>query len=462
MSTGFEHLSDAQLEHYGTNSLAVTPEEEQRIEAHLEDCDQCRSAVLETQRIRFGLFAGSSVISRSKVDHGAALDDPSDAVSSSLPLRAIRDPYTPASSCILSKGPSSNPSSIAPSSIASSSIGPSFGGPSSNGPSQDDLRDLAAGILSPDKALAMTQHAAECEHCASLLRAFMEDFSNDLTPDDLVPDDLTPDDFTQGDLAQRDLEDEKAFLSQLKSSSPKWQEDMARQAMEANRGTNASSTSGAKIFGWPIRRVLAPAAIAASALIAFGLWFTQRDTPEKVEKLLAQAYTEQRTMEYRWPGAEWGPVRVTRGPGQSELPAPVSLLKAERVVAERQVRGTSDPQWLGVKGEAELLQNELPAAIADLSVALMREPNSSRLKLLLAIAYAQQGDVVGERASKEKALALLDAAMADSEYTNAVRFNRGLLLNQLDAKDKAIEEWNNLLRYENEGVMEVGRQQEKR
>ena len=187
----------------------------------------------------------------------------------------------------------------------------------------------------------MTQHVATCPHCASILRILSEDFADDLTPDEIKA--------------------ENEMLVQLNSSTPTWQKDMARQAMNANRNASANQilsvstglasgskgvTSGSKdlasgskdlfsgskdlsspdsvsndraqsartqkIFPWPVRRMLAPAAIAASALIAFGLWFTQRDTPEKVEKLLAQAYTEQRTMEMRIPYAAHADFRQTR------------------------------------------------------------------------------------------------------------------------------------------------------
>ncbi len=402
MAKSFEHLSSAQLEQYGTDSFTVTPDDAHSIEAHLEDCADCRSRLLDHHRVRFALLAD------------APMRVPSNEATLKTTDRDVA--HVPSGDC-----------------------------PSTDGPTEDDLRNLAAGLLTPDKALAITQHVAQCSHCAPILNAFIQDFSDDLTEDE--------------------IKSENQALAQLKSSSPKWQKQIARQMRTANdpsvsisnRGnlsansiSSASRSTPHRTGSWPLRRLLAPAAIAASALIAFGLWFTQRDTPEKVEKLLAQAYTEQRTMEYRWPGAEWGPVRVTRGSGQSQLSRPSSQLEAERILAEHQGIDSSDPKWLALKGEAELLKNQLPAAIADLTAALSRDPASSRIKLLLAIAYAQQGDISGDRTSRENALQLLDAVMKDSQYANAARFNRSLLLEHLDARDKAREEWNTLLRQESE------------
>ena len=300
--------------------------------------------------------------------------------------------------------------------------------PRSDGPSEDDLRHLAAGIIDPDKALVMTQHVAQCPHCAPILRAFTEDFSDDLTPDETK--------------AESDI------FAQLRSATPQWQKEMAAKALNANRSNLSAFASGQKLFGWPIRPFLAPAAIAAAALIAFGLWFTQRDTPEKVEKLLAQAYTEQRTMEYRWPGAEWGPVRVTRGSGQSPLSRPTSQLEAEKILAEHQASASKDPNWLTAKAEAELLDNQPQLAISDLTQSLSANPGSSNIELMLAIAYAQQGDKSDDRASREKALELLNRILNRIKIADpAARFNRALLYQRLNMPEKAKADWTALARH---------------
>jgi hypothetical protein len=116
----FEHLSDAQLEHYGTDSTTSISDDAQRIEAHLEDCADCRSRVLEHQRARFGLATDAAV-------------------------QAIGQ-----SGCA----------------------------------SEDDLPNVAAGIAPGDRALIHIRHAAQCTRCGTILRQFTEDFSEDITPDE--------------------------------------------------------------------------------------------------------------------------------------------------------------------------------------------------------------------------------------------------------------------------------------
>jgi len=289
----------------------------------------------------------------------------------------------------------------------------------------------------------MTQHVAKCSHCASIVRTFIEDFSDELTADEIKA--------------------ENEMLAQLKSSSPRWQKDMARKAMRANRSSTFSSSrrdvpagaasvstlQPARTSGWSLRWILVPAAVAACAAIAFGLWFTQRDTPEKVEKLLAQAYTEQRTMEYRWPGAEWGPVRVTRGAGQSHLSQPTSQLEAEKILAEHEASTSSTPKWLTAKAEAELLDNQPQLAITDLTQALSANPGSSDLELMLAIAYAQQGDKLDVRASREKALELLNRILKRKALADpAVLYNRALLYQRLAMPEQAIGDLTELIQHQ--------------
>jgi hypothetical protein len=371
----FEHLSNAQIEQYGTDSFS-DPSNAPAMEAHLEDCADCRNRVLEHQRARFALLANDSV-------------------------KAV-----PTGGCV----------------------------------SEDELRKLAAGVIAPEQALTMTHHVAQCEHCAPILRAFAEDFSDDLSPEE--------------------IKSENEMLAQLKSSSAKWQKHVAGQAQRANR-SRASNSLGLtsepltpRPGGWSLRWILVPAAVAATALIAFGIWYANHDTPEKVEKLLAQAYTEQRTMEYRWPGAEWGPVRVTRGAGQSHLSRPAAQLEAEKILAEHQSGDAADPDWRTAKAEAELLDNNPEAAIADLNQAAAVNAGSIKSETLLAIAYAQKSDQMDDRTSREKALEILTRLM--NRKSNGERrvllYNRAIVYEHLGQPDKALADRMELAKWENHGA----------
>ena len=162
----FEHLTDAQIEHYGDRTSGEGPnqnglEVDQAIETHLADCAGCRTRVLEFHRSRFGLMS-----------------DPFPS--------AAQQSHPPTAEC----------------------------------PSEGALCNLAAGISSSAEAPLLTQHAAQCPHCGPILRAYTEDFSDDLSPED------------------------HALLSKLKSSTPEWQKKMAQQMVDA-AGSSARSIGSA-------------------------------------------------------------------------------------------------------------------------------------------------------------------------------------------------------------------------
>src|SRR5262249_3137270 len=152
--------------------------------------------------------------------------------------------------------------------------------------------------------------------------------------------------------------------------------------------------------------ILVPA-LPAVALIAVGIWYLQRDTPEKAEKLLAQAYTEQRTMEMRWPGAEWGPMRETRGFGDSRCSSPDSFRVGAQMGGKHNPVITSDGGWLRTKAEIEILNGTPETAITTLLPALEAHPNSTPLTFDFAIAFFQRAVRTGSREDLDRSIGLL-------------------------------------------------------
>jgi tetratricopeptide (TPR) repeat protein len=361
-----EHLSNAQIEQYGKRASGAGPETEAWVEQHLDDCPSCRNRVLDFQRTRFALFPDPKV---NKVS-------------------------------------------------------------SSDCSSEDDLRNLAAGLYPDPKAAQLKAHAATCGRCGPLLQEYIEDFSDDSSPE------------------------EQLFLDQLRTASPEFRQQKARKMFEQEILKKnpvipepVPSTDWRSFFSW--KWILIPAtAVIALAAIIFPVYLAQHDSPEKVEGLLAQAYTEQRPMEMRWPGAEWGPVHVTRGASESNLSRPLTLLKAEKVIAGRRIDSSSRADWLVVKGEAELLDHEPQAAINDLTQALNPGHASTRIELLLAIAYAYQGDLTDDRGSRGKALKILTKVLQENPDNPIALFNRALLYERLNLPDRARTDYNTLIKNE--------------
>lgn len=391
MVKSFEHLSDAQVEHYGTNNTRERSGDAQMIEAHLENCPDCRARLLEYQRTNFGLL------------RDAAMQASPTASSSS-------------------EGGSGSGGHHGFASVAAGVC------PSPQGASEDDLRNLAAGLLSPDKALTITQHAAQCPHCGPLLRRFTEDFSDDLSAEGLTA--------------------ENEALSQLRSSTPKWQKEMAAQAVNPNRDRSSIRAVVSKPPRWSMRFsmrwALVPVSLAACALIAFAVWYSQRETPEKVEKLLAQAYTEHRTMEYRWPGAEWGPVRVTRGKGNASSSRPLALLDSEEVIS-RHANEEAGSAWNPVRAQAEILEHDPDSAIRHIQGTELRGQQSVDLLVKLAIAYSLKAEREDATQNNAFALDLLNKALQIDPANRAALYNRAIVKERMGLAHQSEVDWTRLL-----------------
>jgi CHAT domain-containing protein/tetratricopeptide (TPR) repeat protein len=392
------HLSNAEIEQYGSTVPTAESEAEDRrdrIEAHLADCPACRERVLSSQRARLALLATSSVTTAPNADR-PSLHRPG-----------------PGGADLKQTG---------------------LGDRSPDCPDEDDLRHLAAGLCPLDQATQLTQHASQCDHCGPLLRMYVEDFSDEVSKED------------------------EAVLGKLKSASAGWQKRMARHMSEDSGDSPARSQTdpARKPFAW--RWALAPTAMAACAAIVFAVWYSQRETPEKVEKLLAQAYTEQRTIEMRFPGAEWAPIRVIRGPEDSRFSKPAPLLDAEGIIGRKQPAYPNNVEWLRAKAQADILERKPEPAIACLNQALEAQPESVQLMLDLSIAYYQQGEISQDPQNYEKATDLLGKVLQKEPGNQAALFNRALLNEQMMLIDSAIADWESFLKNEKDpGWVDEGR-----
>jgi CHAT domain-containing protein len=449
-----EHLSSAQIENYGNRTSGAGPEaaqrdehqranhqssdgkslfdqridqqvtdqsaSDQRVEAHLADCASCRNRLLDFHRHRFALLSGPAPDARPT---DSALADSKFANSKYPADPQVRTAPTP--EC----------------------------------PSDDALRQLAASLTPEDAAPALTRHAATCDYCGPLLRTYTEIFSDDFTPE------------------------EQAALANLKSSSAEWQKNTARQMLQAAGASAAedASTAGAsaaeadnssaaaadkldqklsagrQVSPAPVRKpffwkwALVPASAAVVAVAAFSIWYTQRDTSEKVEKLLAQAYTEQRTMEMRWPGAEWGPPRVTRGPGESRFSKPAPLIKAEAVIEDYQSARPDSLKWLRAKAHAEILEGHPESAINLLGPARNADPDSIPLMFDLSLAYSQQWEDSHDPKNYATVLDLLERILKKEPGNRAALFNLAITYSNGEMWDEATATLEAYLRIDPDG-----------
>lgn len=388
-----EHLSNAEIEQYGDTVSPPEPEagvRRDRIEAHLADCPACRGRVLSSQRARLALLAASPVTTAPNADRpGPGRPGPGDA-------------------------------DLSP-------TGSDYRRPDC--PDEDDLRHLAAGLCPPDQATRLTQHAAQCDHCGPLLRMFTEDFADELTREDA------------------------ALLDKLKSSSGGWHKKLAQEMLEQSGSSRESSDSAVrsgkagarKLFPW--RWVLAPTALAGCAAIAFAVWYSQRETPEKVEKLLAQAYTEQRTIEMRIPYAAHSDFNQTRsGEAASLLSSPQALREAAGQIAANLNKRPDDPNWLLLQARLDLLDWRYRSAFSTLNkIDDDKFTESSAFRMTRSLALYEKAEMDHDPQSYGEAIDLLGKTLQKTPDDPNALFNQGVACEKLYMYECAISDYQHFL-----------------
>jgi hypothetical protein len=442
-----EHLSSAQIENYGNRTSGTGPGSaqadehqrvdhqtsddqtisEQRVEAHLADCPSCRNRLLDFHRSYFALLAQPAGAGSTSYSPGPANSKLTDAkpMGSALADSKFANSKYPVQTQVRTV-------------------------PTPECPSEDTLRQLAAGLTPEDVAAKLTQHVATCDHCGPLLRNFTEDFSDDFTPE------------------------EQAALANLQSSSAAWQKNTARQMMKvagataANAGDAglsgaattiksdkkpsaaraATSDLGRKPFFW--KWVLVPATAVIVAVAAFSIWYAQRDTPEKVEKLLAQAYTEQRTIEMRIPYAVHANFKQTRsGDSQSRFNSPVDLSRAAEKISVHLKKDPDDPQWLILSARLDLLDWNYKPALSSLEkISDANVAESPEFLMTQAFALYERSEVLKESQGYFEAVNLLAKALQKTPDNSVLLFNQAIACEKIHAYECAQGDWNRFLTIE--------------
>jgi len=278
--------------------------------------------------------------------------------------------------------------------------------------------DVACGLMQPDQALAQIHHASGCDHCGPLLREAIADLSGALT------------------------KPEAELIASLPSARPEWRKKLAQ------RVTGTLDTSSRSSW-WPRWVTIPRLATAAAGLIAValaGTWTIRQNQPETAHKLLAQAFTEQRTLELRIAGASYAPPKVQLGSAGSFLGRPEALLKAESLIADKIASHPSDPSWLQAKARADLLEGRYDPAVESLRRAVQLAPKSPGLLVDLGTAYFQRGQIANQPADFGAAYEQLSRALALQPDDPVALFNRAIVAEHQFLYRQALEDWENYLR----------------
>jgi CHAT domain-containing protein/tetratricopeptide (TPR) repeat protein len=293
-------------------------------------------------------------------------------------------------------------------------------------PESKVLYELVGGFLSERDAERVIRHTAGCDHCGPLLKRAVSDLSPEQT------------------------EEERSELAALKSSNPKWQEEFA-QRLARGRGNakvlneQAKSTPGGR---WPFAWALT--AIACLALMLTGALLFRSPRPDHVNSLLAEAYSIDRRLEPRIPGANYAPLQMERGGQPSRFTKPTVLLEAEGIISRQLSRHPNDPAWLQSKARAELLERNYESAIRTLERAEDID-NSTTLLTDLASAYFLRAETTQNGMDYAEAVESLGKVLVASPDDPIALYNRALVYERTSLYTQAIDDWEHYLRIDPRG-----------
>lgn len=291
-------------------------------------------------------------------------------------------------------------------------------------------REIAGGLTPATQTLTHIEHASRCDSCGPLLRDAVAEL-NDLNRDVTAA--------------------ERHQIAALPSASVEWQQRLAQRIA----GTQDSSLDPQPTLWWRswlaaprlTMAITATTALLLAAVIGVGSWVVlQRNQPARADHLLARAYTEQRTLELRIAGADYAPLRVSRGPEASFTSRSEALLKAEDLIAGQLASHPSDPAWLQAQAQADLLEGKYDAAVEALRRALELQPQSPEFLIDLATAYFQRAQQEDRKDDCGAAYEFLSQALRLRPDDPVALFNRAIVAEQQFLYHQALDDWEHYLR----------------
>jgi CHAT domain-containing protein/cytochrome c-type biogenesis protein CcmH/NrfG len=290
-------------------------------------------------------------------------------------------------------------------------------------------REIAGGPTPATETLVRIKHASQCDHCGPLLRDAVTEFAG---------------------LNAKLTEAERTHIESLESAHPEWQQRLAQRIAGALHSQPHRENTPWWRKGLGVPR-LAMAGASLLAVVGVGSWvavhqYQVRRNQPAAERLIARAYTAQRTLVLRIAGADYAPPRISRGPLASFTDSPTALSKAKALIASQLKSHPSDPSWLQAKAQADLLDGSYDAAVGALRRALELEPNSPALLIDLATAYFQRAQLGNKSEDFGAAYEFLSQALKIRPDDPVALFNRAIVAEQLFLYQQALDDWEHYLR----------------
>lgn len=295
-------------------------------------------------------------------------------------------------------------------------------------PNPTTWREVIGSLTPPEQILAYIEHASGCDYCGSLLHQAVAELTS---------------------LNHSLSDEERSSIAGLESADQEWQQRLAQRI--AGRVDFKPEAKGSRGWGpwsrWVTLPQLAIAGGAVLAIIVSAAWISShRNQSASVEKLIARAYTETRTFELRIAGADYAPLRISRGSQASFTSRPQALLLAESQIAVQLQSHPADPAWLQAKAQAEMLESKSDSAVESLRRALELEPHSPALLIDIATAYFQRAQQEGRTEDLGAAYESLSQALKLRPDDPVALFNRAMVAEHQFLFQQALDDWEHYLR----------------
>ena len=290
-------------------------------------------------------------------------------------------------------------------------------------PPEEEWPRMAAGLQSRSDAAQLAEHAASCDYCGPLFREATED------------------------LADAGNSEEDAMIASLQTSQRHGRRDLAARLSRLSEGDRKQqgSHSWASFSIWP-RFAVGLAALALLLFVGIRVFAPHPSAEATAENLIAQAYTQERSFDVRFPGAAYAPLAAERGSESSRVNRPAALLDAEALVARNLAAHPLDPRWLAAKGRIDLLEWNSDSAIKSFKQALELRPDSAQFKSDLASAYFQRAEATGQSIDYGLAAEWYGRALAQEPHNPVALFNRAITYERMFLYDQALQDWQHYLK----------------
>jgi CHAT domain-containing protein/cytochrome c-type biogenesis protein CcmH/NrfG len=278
---------------------------------------------------------------------------------------------------------------------------------------------VVAGGLSDEECQRHLAHASQCDRCGPALRDAVRDLQEPPTPE------------------------EETFLAELETRSSNW--SAPKRESEHKGAAGSHERRGRSIFFG------SPTLIFATLLVAVGIVVVAvrfRQHEESIEQLVAQAYAEDRTMEFRIPGAEPGTLHRERGPRGSILNRSKALILAVQAIQDRLSTKPNDPALLDAKARVEMLDGQPEDAIETLERASESDPDSTAIMTDTATAFLLRAENTHSGQDVAKAEDLFIQVLKRAPDNTTALFNLSIAEENQHLYAEALNNWNLFFQYE--------------